>query len=176
MTRQELEAAPEAFRGGIECHRRIDVFTDTHPVVRRSARRLSSPHRRFAPILIDIFYDHFLSADWNHYWAQPIDAFVEEIYDTFDSHRAQLPPVTNDVLQRMRVENWLGSYGEITGVQRTLERVARRLRRPVALGDAVVELEKNYRQLEADFEEFFPELRAHIQASSNTPSSTPAYP
>jgi hypothetical protein len=44
-----------------------------------------------------------------------------------------------------------------------------------------VELERNYNALEGDFEEFFPKLRAHVEAryaspSSNSPSSTRACP
>jgi acyl carrier protein phosphodiesterase len=178
MTRQELEAVWEAFQRGIECHRRIDVFTDAHPVVRRSARRLSPPHRRFAPILIDIFYDHFLSLHWQRYSPQPIETFVSEIYDAFDASHAELPAATNAILRRMREENWLGSYGEIAGIRLTLERVGRRLRRPVQLGDAAEELEKKHAELETDFDEFFPQLRAHIAAFRVSPdslSSTPAY-
>jgi len=179
MTRPELDAVPQTFRAGIECHRRIDAFTDAHPVVRRSAQRMSPPHRRFAPILVDIFYDHYLTVKWNQHWAQPLDEFVEEIYGSFEAHGMQLPPFTFGVLERMRAENWLGSYGDITGVRLTLERVARRLRRPVQLGNAVDELQRNYEALEVDFNEFFPELRAYVQssrASSDNPSLDPACP
>jgi acyl carrier protein phosphodiesterase len=164
MTRAELERIPEGFRAGIECHRHIDTFTDSHPVVRGSMRRLGPPHRRFAPILIDIFYDHFLSAAWTHHCSQPLDEFLLEVYNSFDGYRAELPAATQHILQRMREENWLGSYGAVAGVRITLERVARRLRRPVPLGDAVTELERNYDALEADFEDFFPELRSHVEA------------
>lgn len=164
MTRTELETAPEIFHPGIECHRRIDVFTDGHPVVRRSVQRLLPPHRRFAPILVDVFYDHFLSTNWMCHWPDPLGEFLDEVYGSFEKHRSQLPEGTFGVLERMRLENWLGSYGEITGVRLTLERIARRLRRPVELGEAVIELERNYDGLEADFKEFFPELRWHVHA------------
>ena len=164
MTRTELEAVPQIFHPGIECHRRIDVFTDGHPVVRRSVQRLLPPHRRFAPILVDVFYDHFLSTQWPCHWPGPLGEFLEEVYGSFETYRSQLPEATFGVLERMRCENWLGSYGEIAGVRLTLERIARRLRRPVELGDAVIELERNYDGLEADFKEFFPELRRQLDA------------
>src|SRR5689334_7913929 len=117
MRRPALEAVLPIFQEGIECHRRIDTFTDAHPVVRRSRQRLSAPHRRFAPILSDIFYDHYLSVKWTQHWPQPLDEFLREIYKSFDEYRAQLPDTTDGVLQRMRAENWLGSYGEIAGVR-----------------------------------------------------------
>ncbi|HEX5220640.1 MAG TPA: ACP phosphodiesterase [Verrucomicrobiae bacterium] len=177
MMRTELEQVPEAFRDGIECHRYIDAFTDAHPVVRRSMGRLASPHRRFAPILMDIFYDHFLSVNWTRHCPQPLHEFLHEVYDSFDGPGAQLPATTQSILQRMRQENWLGSYGDVAGVQITLERVARRLRRSVPLGEAVTELQRNYDALGADFKEFFPELRSQVEArfvSSNNFSAKPA--
>ena len=163
VSRTELAAMPEIFRRGIECHRRIDIFTDRHPVVRRSVQRVSATRRRFAPILMDIFYDHYLSVHWERHCSQPLDEFVQEIYASFDQHGAQLPPATVGHLERMRAENWLSSYREIDGVRLTLDRISGRLRRRVELGEAVVELVQNYTPLEADFAEFFPELRAHVE-------------
>jgi acyl carrier protein phosphodiesterase len=172
MTRAELAVAPEIFQRGIECHRRIDAFTDRHPVVRRSVRRVSPAHRRFAPILMDIFYDHYLSVHWARHCAQPLAEFVQEIYTSFNKHGAQLPPTTRSHLERMRVENWLSSYREIDGVRLTLDRISQRLRRRVELGAAVVELVQNYTLLEADFAEFFPELRAHVETRAVSPHSS----
>lgn len=174
MTKAELAAVSDDFQQGINCHRRIDVFTNAHPVVSRSTQRLSRPHRRFSPILIDIFYDHFLSTQWPRHWTQPLDEFLSEIYGSFDEHRAQLPETTYGYLERMRAENWLGSYGEITGVQLTLERISRRLRRRVELGEAARELVQHYEALEGDFNEFFPELRAHVNAHFPNARSLPS--
>ena len=172
MSRTELEVMPEIFRRGIECHRRIDVFTDRHPVVRRSVQRVSPTYRRFAPILMDIFYDHYLSVHWARHCLQPLDEFVQEIYTSFDQHGAQLPRATLGHLERMRAENWLSSYREIDGVRLTLDRISRRLRRPVELGDAVAELVQNYTPLEAGFVEFFPELRAHVETHAVRPGNS----
>jgi acyl carrier protein phosphodiesterase len=176
MGAAELATMPGVFQRGIECHRYIDGFTDRHPVVRRSVQRFVAPHRRFAPILVDIFYDHFLSANWAQHWPQPLDVFVREIYVSFDGHREQLPATTFGHLERMGEENWLSSYQEITGVRLTLERIARRLRRPVNLGEAVTELVRNYDGLQADFDEFFPELRAQVEARLVNPDRTSSVP
>jgi acyl carrier protein phosphodiesterase len=154
------------FQRGMACHRRIDVFTDSHPIVRRSVRRVSAAHRRFGGILVDVFYDHFLSTEWTSYCSQPLELFVADFYDSFDSYQAQLPVETFGYLQRLRTENWLCSYRELAGVQLTLERIGRRLRRQVNLGEAVIELEQNYDLLRADFGEFFPQLRAHVESSA----------
>ncbi len=175
----ELAALPSGFQRGITCHRDIDAFTDKHSVFRRSVSRVSAKHRRFTPILIDVFYDHFLSVTWKQHCPEPLDEFLTEVYSSFDTLRDHLSPTVLGHLHRMREENWLGSYQDIAGIRLTLERISRRFRRRVELGEAVVELERNYTALNADFREFFPELRAQVAPHLVNPDSsalTPACP
>ena len=49
---------------GIELHRMIDTFTDSHPVVMNSKIRLRETYRHYAPVIVDMYYDHFLAAGW----------------------------------------------------------------------------------------------------------------
>jgi len=162
LTALELAQLDAVFQPGMACHRRIDAFTDQHPVVRRSVRRFVT-HRRVAPVLVDVFYDHFLATDWAQYSAQPLESFIAEVYEAFTVHRAQLPEILGPPLQRMSAEDWLGSYRDFAGLRRTLMRMERRFRRRVDLVGGVTELEKNYAELHADFREFFPELRAAVR-------------
>ena len=46
---------------GIYLHRKIDSFTDSHPIFRSSKRLIGVDRRRFSGIMIDVFYDHFLA-------------------------------------------------------------------------------------------------------------------
>ncbi len=56
------EALPPGVRAGVMLHRRIDAYTDAHPVVGRSRRRVRPALRRFAGIVVDMSYDHFLAS------------------------------------------------------------------------------------------------------------------
>src|SRR5690348_4103786 len=76
-SRESLVSLPEAFQRGIAQHRRIDAFTDSHPVVRRSIQRFNPPLRRFGNILCDVFYDHFLARDWDSYSSEPLSPFAQ---------------------------------------------------------------------------------------------------
>lgn len=42
---------------GIELHRSIDAFTDSHPVVTLSKNRLRDKYRHYSPVIVDMFYD-----------------------------------------------------------------------------------------------------------------------
>ena len=52
---------------GIRMHRRIDVLTDTHPLVKQARQLFPNEYRRVAPITLDIFWDHFLSLHWDKF-------------------------------------------------------------------------------------------------------------
>ena len=57
---RDVTGFPDTIQAGIRLHQRIDSFTDAHPVVAASKRRLHPPYRRFAGILLDMFYNHFI--------------------------------------------------------------------------------------------------------------------
>ncbi len=176
LSAAELSLLDPIFQPGAACHRQIDAFTDQHPVVRGSVRRFAT-HRRVAPVLVDVFYDHFLSVDWAQHSPQSLESFIAEVYESFDAHRLQLPESLRPMLQRMRAENWLGSYRDLDGLRCTLTRMERRFRRRVDLVGGLVELERNYAALHEDFRKFFPELRAATSAgwlNSDNPSSARA--
>ena len=71
-------ARPAAVRAGILLHRRVDSFTDQHPVVRRSKARIDPEFRRYAGILVDLFFDHFLACDWPAYSRQPLPQYADQ--------------------------------------------------------------------------------------------------
>jgi acyl carrier protein phosphodiesterase len=157
-----LAALPQVFRRGVERHRRIDAFTDAHPVVRRSMRRFPPPHRRFAGILTDVYYDHFLSRGWPSFCPVPLGEFVAEFFEGLEQHRAELPPEAWARLDHIRRAGWLCCYGELAGVSDVLRRMGARFRRPCDLASSMAVFEAQYGDFQADFAEFFPELRAEV--------------
>lgn len=161
----QLAHLPDDFQRGIICHRRIDTFTDAHPVFRRSARRFPFPWQRFGGVLTDIFYDHLLASDWQRHCDIPLEDFVAEIYAEIESLHDLIPSEAHVPLQQMRLRNWLCSYREIDGIRDVLARTSRRLRRPLDLASAVGHFELYRAEFEADFATFFPQLRAHIEGA-----------
>jgi len=159
---RELACLPEEFQRGARCHHRIDAFTDAHPLFRQSVARLGQGYRRFGGIIVDVLYDHFLAANWTAHSATPLREAVDEFYTSFDAHRGDIPPAVWPVLERMREQDWLGSYGDLAGVQIALNRIGKRLRKPRDLGECVMELEANYGSFQQDFMVFYPELAAHV--------------
>lgn len=157
-----LPTLPAAYQRGIALHLEIDRFTDAHPIFRRSLARYNPPWRRYGGILTDIFYDHFLAAQWEQYSETPLDDFIDEVHTAIDLCRAEIPPVAFARLDQLRRDDRLRSYRHIDGIRTTLERMDQRLRKPVGLESSIAELHLHYEGLRADFEEFFPLLSAHL--------------
>jgi acyl carrier protein phosphodiesterase len=159
VKRDARNVLPAGIRRGVDAHTAIDQFTDAHPVALRSMARIQSPFMRYAPVLVDVFYDHFLSVHWGEYCAQPLRAFVDEVYAQFAAYPGPLPERARDAFGYMLRDDWLGSYGTFEGIDTLLKRLSRRLQRQNLLGEGMEQLRAHYAALEADFREFFPELQ-----------------
>lgn len=154
-------ALPAAMRRGVALHREIDRFTDAHPVVAASRARVRPPHRRFAGVLVDVFYDHLLACRWDEHAPVPLATFTRAAEAALAQHHALLPPALQQIAPAMAAEGWLGSYQTLAGVERALGRIQARMRRPAALAAAAHELRDQRPTFERDFQRFFPELQRH---------------
>jgi acyl carrier protein phosphodiesterase len=164
---------PAAVRHAIMQHRRIDSFTDAHPLVKRSKRRMRPEFRRYAGILIDVFYDHFLASEWRRYADVSLDEFAAHVYAQVARHLHTLPPRMQLSMRYMVANDLLRSYRTLEGIGRALRGIEGRLRRPSRLGDAVTELEDAYPALRDDFDEFFPLLIRFVDDDDNAQASRP---
>ena len=144
----------------IRLHRRIDSFTDAHAAVQRSRSRISRVRRRYAGIMIDMFYDHFLARSWDEFHDEPLAAFSARVYALLERRRAELPETMQFVAQRMAARDWLGSYASAATIHGALDRISSRLRRANRLAGAGEELLADYAGFEADFRAFLPEAKA----------------
>lgn len=161
---EELQRMSAAFQRGVLEHKRIDAFTDAHPLVKRSRSRVSGEFRRFSGVLVDVFYDHLLATRWNDYSPIVLDAFTAKFYADIEASRIELPASARVTLDRIIRHDLLGAYRGMEGVERSLRRLSAylssRWRREFALEKAVADLLANRAGFDADFAEFFPELQA----------------
>lgn len=144
----------------IRLHRRLDAYTDAHAAVQRSKSRISRARRRYAGIMIDMFYDHFLARGWAELHHEPLADFAARVYALLERRRAELPETMQFVAQRMAARDWLGSYASTATIHGALDRIGSRLRRANRLAGAGEELLADYAGFEADFRAFLPEAKA----------------
>jgi acyl carrier protein phosphodiesterase len=153
---------PSAIEQAIRLHRRIDAFTDSHPLIDRARARFPQARRRLSGVLLDVFFDHCLCLHWESYADQPLDTFIACVYRVLLSEPA-LPPGLAHIAPRMAAQDWLGSYQKFDVLEQVIQGMARRLSRPALLDGAFSELEARYELLEGDFLAFYPELLSFVR-------------
>ena len=111
---------------GILLHRSIDTFTDQHPVVEQSKRLLRPHFRKYAPVIVDVFYDHFLARDWKHYHTEELKNYASSVYQLMENNSILLPERAIYMLGYMKKHDWLSGYATIEGMQHALSGLSRR--------------------------------------------------
>ena len=154
---------PLKIKWGIELHRKIDAYTDSHPTTRASRNLFSPARRRFAGIIVDLCYDHFLYRHWSQFTDLALDQFISRIYDILIAHREALPRRMAAMVPVMVREDWLGSYQDLTGVEKALSRLSKRVTNGNQLLGAIEEIKLQYRSLESNCLIFFPDLIHYVQ-------------
>lgn len=149
---------------GIDLHRTIDAFTDSHAVVSQSKKRLFPAYRHYAGVIVDIYYDHFLAKDWSRYHADPLPDYAAACYALLASRKKELPEQVTFMLPYMMQGNWLVNYGKLEGIHRALSGMARRASFVSKMEEAVKDLEMHYELFQQEFDVFFPQLKKHADA------------
>ena len=160
--RDYLAFAPE-IRRDILVHRRVDSFTDNHPVVREAREKFAPSRRRFAGIALDVFFDHVLAREWQRYGEGTLDQFTGRVYRMFEHHAALMPASARDIASRMAQQDWLGAYAQREGLERALAGIGRRLsRHGEHLAACAQDLREHDTALVTGFHRLFPELRRQV--------------
>lgn len=158
----EPDLLPAPVQDGIRLHQSIDVFTDSHPIIRELRKNFSKERRRFSGIALDVVFDHFLIQNWSRInGTGDVDSYVSECYDALWRNRELMPDRMKMVVSWMISRNWIKSYSELEGVGRALDGLASRLRMKHNFYGIVDELDQMYDDIEEGFLEFFPQLQSH---------------
>ena len=159
---------PAEIEDAITLHRQIDVFTDRHGLVDIALSRFSLTRRRYAGIVLDVFFDHCLARDWALYADSSLPVFTADVYRVLAAE-PQLPERLARIAPYMAADDWLGSYREFAVLDQVLRGISRRLSRPEELAAAMQELERLYEPLSEDFRLFYPELQRFAAQHLRTP-------
>ena len=157
---------PQEVKIGIELHRRIDSYTDSHDTTLASRNLFSPTRRRYAGIIVDLCYDHFLCRHWQKFADVELSDFISRVYDILRDHQALFPARLQAIVPVMIREDWLGSYRDLRGVEQALSRLSKRITRGDRLLGAIEEIKHHYLKLEANFLLFFPDLKYFVKINS----------
>ncbi len=149
---------PVRVQKGIFLHREIDTFTDTHPIPKKSSKKLHKNYSHYSRVIVDIYYDHFLAKNWNSYSDEALTVFVDRFYDLLEDNYVILPDGVKRMMPYMISDNWLLNYANLEGIGKVLNGMNRRTKNKSRMNFAIVDLEEHYDVFEAEFTAFFEEL------------------
>jgi acyl carrier protein phosphodiesterase len=153
---------PEEVQKGIILHRKIDSFTDSHPIVELSKERLRNNYKKYASVIVDIYYDHYLAKNWEDYSDIALQQFTQNIYTLVRQNHSILPEKSAHFAHYMIEYNILYQYSRLEGVQQVFNGMARRASFLSNMEYAVKDLQEHYSLFEEEFKRFFPELKGYI--------------
>lgn len=158
MHGNNFSGLPAGVVQGIMLHRKIDSYTDSHPVYLTSKHRFSKVFDKYSGVLMDIIYDHFLAKHFDRYSELPLQTYVSGIYETLAAHYGYLPEHARRFYGYMTERNILFHYSTLQGIETVLSHLSHRIRHRYELHLAVPILEEQYEAIEAEFFVFFDAL------------------
>lgn len=154
---------PEEVQTGILLHRQIDTFTDSHPLVRECSELIRPVYRKYAGIITDLFFDHFLASMWNNYSDEQLKDFTKHVHAILLRNYFILPSQVRQFLPFLIQNKRLQSYAEIDGITKAIEIMGNYTSLPSESQYAKHILLNNYEFLKERFVFFFQELVQFIE-------------
>lgn len=154
---------PDLVAYGIRLHRSIDSFTDSHADVREFINLLKPGYGRYSGIIADVFFDHFLAANWNEYSVYTLRQFAKHAHAVFLSHFLILPFRVKQFLPFLIQNKRLESYARQENLFQVLEIMSRYTSLPANSEWAMAMLQQEYAQFEALFRSFFTEITEYVE-------------
>ncbi len=150
---------PEDIMKGVLLHRKIDDFTDRHPTVIKSKDRIREIHKKYTPVIVDVYYDYFLANNWRLYSQEELKPFTQNVYKTLFKNLKHIPSRSKVKLGFMANGDWLYNYKNIEGIEKALTGLSRRTKFENTMDRAHIELYELRNKFDEDFNIFFPELK-----------------
>lgn len=149
---------PPRIRLGLLLHRKIDSFAQRNVTFQRSRLRLSPRYGLYRGVLVDLFYDHFLSTEWSSLSDSSFKDYIAWAKGIAERHLTIMPEQLQGFVPVI-FNDLLPSYQSTAGIESALIRMSRRIKRPNPLAEGGAELTLNYAGLKKDFEQFTSEVQ-----------------
>lgn len=147
---------------GIRLHRFVDSYTDRHQLVKLAKPLFAKALRRYAPIALDMFWDHFLAKHWSQFHHRSLGGFCQQAQLQIELESAReinaFPESFKKTSSLVWQQRWLESYQKVDNIQYALESMSLRSIRMAPLALTGETLVKHYAVLSELFFELYADL------------------
>jgi acyl carrier protein phosphodiesterase len=152
-------ALPPKVRAGIALHRAVDAYTDAHADVAAARALFVPPFRRYAGILLDVWFDHLLARQWARFGEDDLDDFSDRVRGLLAVDAGLVPERMRGFVAYLEANRLPAAYRDVAMIGQALRGMSRRLKRANPLGEALPVLVALHAPLQQRFDAFFPALR-----------------
>jgi len=153
-------------RNGMKTHIKIDTFTDSNEIVRKSKKRLREKGL-LKPVIIDLTYDYLLTKNWHLYSNISIEKFTNNFYIKANERLDFFPSRANEIVTNLIKRDLLNDYHTLEQLNKSFKRMdlrlSQRLRKRETASEYFQTVCTNIDEIEKDFLEFFPLLCKNIK-------------
>ncbi len=160
---KKYENYPPSIAMGILMHREIDSFTDEHPIVKKATKIFQPHQRKYAPIVVDLFFDYFLFQNWERFETLGFEVFKNSVYEILQANRDLYSRKTQVQTQAFIEYDWLQNYTTLEGLQKVLIEMGKRTHFVNHFDTAIKDVHFHEKELNEYFLEFFPQLQEDTQ-------------
>ena len=156
--RPELEERfPMGVVDGIEHHRIVDRFMDSHPCVRESRALLHPAYGHRSRVIVDVLFDYYLGKHWLDMADGPFDGFVHSCYEALQQEMPGVPGKFRRFVEAVLDYDLLHLYATWDGMEETFHRLNHRFSQPLPVQSLMADLGRWEGELSSCFLTFYPE-------------------
>jgi acyl carrier protein phosphodiesterase len=151
---------PLPIQAGIQLHRAIDEFTDTHEATQEIKKLFKPAYRLYAGAFTDVVYDYFLANDENEFSsAESLQFFTQHTYSLLQKNTHHFPEKFAKSFPYMQVQDWLYHYRYDDGMQKSFGGLAKRAKYITETETAFEIFLNNKELIRQSYQIFFPQLK-----------------
>lgn len=154
--------SPDVQRG-ILLHRKIDSFTDNHPIVRTHKTLFYNKFHKYAGVVTDIIYDHYLATNWHMFSDILLENYIQNVYEWLIQNVEKMPSDMHRMVPSMVKNDWLNAYKTIEGIGSVLIGMSKGTSLPAEYDFALLILRKHYQEIKHGFFDYFPQLIEYVE-------------
>ena len=160
---RDVATYTQGIQDGIHLHRQIDTFMDNHTLVNTGKVRLRSLYRKYASVVIDVYYDYLLANNWSQFSKLPLEEFAQNTYSVLKEYKDVLPSRQASALPGMIAADWLSNYRNETGLLKAFYNLQHRASKKQWLENPLEGLKRDKELLQNEFLVFFPEIMMFVE-------------
>lgn len=150
---------PTEIQWGIQLHRAIDQYTDTHEATREAKEVFRPSYRLYSGAVVDVIYDHFLAADESEFTDDSLHQFALGVYEVLEHQQHLMPERFAGMFPYMKEQNWLFHYRSRWGAGKSLGGLVRRAQYLTESETAFRLFEAHYQLLSDCYRHFWNEVK-----------------